>query len=307
MRILHALRTAGLPFPGRILGMAGVLFALAGLSAGYSAPARAILSCEAGAGPTVSGGSFDSCGLNKYQASTSSNFPGAGVAYQGSAVVSPSNGAQGGAISLFDNTPDGVGPPPANGNFYSNLLVDFRISGPASGGSIPVTVLSGGSGSIAADCVNCEASISYLLRLERTGLLIELTAGRTRSSAWATNTTFIGAAGTAAAVPQGFGGTFTFDAAGLLNQTIRLTSNLSGTVALTGANPEGAAVSADASNTALFNVILPAGYSIVAEPSAVPLLTNPVLQVPEPESFVLLSVGLLALGGVVRRSRAFRR
>lgn len=301
MKILQALLTASRLLPRKLAATLAMVAALTGLSAVYSAPALAILSCEAGAGPTVSGGSGDSCGLNKYQASANSNVAGPGVAYFGSASVLPSTGAQSGRISLSDNLQDGLGPPLANGNFYSNLLVDFRITGPASAVAVPVTVLSSVTGGIADNCVNCDASISYLFRLDHPALQVQLTAGRTRGSDWVTNKTTVGADGDVSSTAQGFGGAFTFNAASLLFQPIRLTSNLSGTVALTNANPEGAAISADASNTALFNVIVPAGYSVVAEPSFVPLLTNPVLLVPEPEPVALLTVGLIALVAGVRR------
>jgi hypothetical protein len=302
MRTLLALRATGRLLGRTVLRPAFALIALTGLSAGYSIPAFAILSCEAGAGPTVSGGSAESCGLNKYSASAVANVNGAGVGYVGSATVTPSSGSQGGRISIFDNlSDDGTGPPVANGRFYANLLVDFKITGPASGNAVPVTVLSGVDGGFARDCVNCEASISYLLQLERPGFKLEVTGGRTLNSNWVTNTSLIGATGALTAAQDGFGGAFAFDAAGFLGQNIRLTSNLSGTVAFTGPNAPGAALAANASQTALFNVILPAGYSIVAEPAVVPLLTNPVL-VPEPGSIVLLSGGLVTLLCVARRN-----
>lgn len=306
MRILLPLLATANLLGRKVVRPAFLLIALTGLAAGYSIPAFAILSCEAGAGPTVSGGSSDSCGLNKYSASATSNVSGAGVGYVGSASVSPSGGAQGGSISIFDNVPeDGAGPPVANGSFYANLLVDFRITGPASGTAVPVTVLSGVDGGFARDCTNCEASLSYLLRLQRTGFLLEVTGGRTLNSNWVTNKNLVGPIGDLTAAQDGFGGAFTFDAAGFLGQNIRLTSNLSGAVAFTGPNAPGAALSANASQTALFNLILPAGYSIVADPVAVPLLTNPVL-VPEPGSVVLLSAGLVTLAGIARR-RASRQ
>lgn len=312
MKVLPALRSVATLLPQKRARTVALLVALAGLATGYSVPAFAIFSCDAGAGPTVSGGSADSCGLNKYQANATSNVDGAGVAYAGTASTNLSTGSQSGAISLFDNTQDGLGPPVANGNFYSNLLVDFRISGPASSGPLPSVLLLSVTGTVNDVCVNCEGSISYNLSLQsfQAGLLnVGVSGGRTHNSDWTSNVySSIGASGGLTNAAGGFNGALTFDAAGLVNQSLRLTATLGGTVALTGPNPSGASITADASNTGLFNLILPAGYSIVANPASVTFLTAPVLQVPEPATVGLTIAGLGMLGAVAkRRSRGSKQ
>ena len=307
MKVQLALCPVATLLAQKLARTAALLLALAGLATGYSAPAFAIFSCDAGAGPTVSGGSGDSCGLNKYQANAVSNVGGAGVAYAGSASTNLSTGSQSGAISLFDNTQDGIGPPVANGNFYSNLLVDFRISGPASAVPLPSILLVSATGNVVDDCVNCDGNISYNLLLQSfqgSPLNVGVSGGRTHNSNWTSNVySSIGATGGLTSDSSGFHGALTFDAAGLVNLPLRLTANLSGTVAFTGPNPSGAAISADASNTGLFNLILPSGYTIVANPASVTLLTAPVLQVPEPATIGLMMAGLvMMLGAVAGRS-----
>lgn len=280
--------------------------ALALLGAGSAPSALAIYSCQAGAGPSVSGGSADSCGLNKYQVSvTSTVVNAAGVSYFGNAAASLPKGTQSGGITIADTAADGFGPPAANGSFYSELLADFRIVGPASASPLPVSFVFAASGTIAGNCVDCEAFLGSSIRLQRPGLLLEVSGGRTRFTGWTSDTNAFGGSGVSQATGSGLAGKFVFDAAGLLNQPLRLTSNVSGGVAFTGPNPDGVTLSADASNTVLFNLLLPAGYSIVADPAVVPFLTTPVLTspIPEPQAAALFSAGLFALVAVVGRRR----
>jgi hypothetical protein len=97
-------------------------------------------------------------------------------------------------------------------------------------------------------------------------------------------------------------GVLSFDAASVIGQTFRLTSSLNGNAHLTGVNPSTAFVTVDAGHTALFNVLLPAGYALVAVPGSVPLLTEPILlAVPEPSSYVLMAAGLALIGVAARR------
>ncbi|MBX9964650.1 MAG: hypothetical protein K2Y35_16440 [Burkholderiales bacterium] len=309
MNVLLALRATAVFLLGWLLRRRVALIAVTCLLVGHGTPAFAIASCNAGAGPTVSGGSGDSCGLNKYAVTVTSVVDGGGVGYNGGAATSLISGSQSGSISIFDNLNDGQGPPVANGNFYSNLLVDFTISGPASAAPLPTTLLIGVAGSVAGTCTNCEGQISYSLSLQRGSLLnISVSGGQGPGSDWAASIgSSVGATGSLSNIDdKGFNGALTFDAASLLNQSFRLTASVSGTVNFTGPNPSGASLTADASHTALFNLILPAGYSIVASPNAVPFLTAPVLLVPEPAAASLVSIGLAALSVVAARRRSRR-
>jgi hypothetical protein len=140
------------------------------------------------------------------------------------------------------------------------------------------------------------------------GVLLEVTGGQTyfngAASNWVINRNEIGAAGGTTVYVPGGGGTVTnFDASTVLNQDLRFTGNLSGSAAFTGQNAAGSSLSVNASNTGLFNLLLPAGYSIVANPSQVPWLATPTLTapVPEPRSTALFAAGLAIAGLVARR------
>jgi hypothetical protein len=263
---------------------------------GGSAPAHAILSCQAGAGPTL-GGAFDECAplASKFEANAESTH--------GNASVSALTGSMAGMVTVAPSTF-------GDGRFYGELIVDFRINGPAPSGSVPVDFIFSTEGSIAGDCTNCEANIGASHRIDSvsfSGFQMRTSAARTRTSDWISSHSEFDTSGlgldpsyTADGITSG---RLSFDAAMVLGHTFRLTANLSGNAHLTGPNAPEAFLTADASHTALFNILVPAGYSVSANPAHYPFLTAPILQpVPEPSTYILMAVGL-GLVGVAARHR----
>lgn len=133
-----------------------------------------------------------------------------------------------------------------------------------------------------------------------------VSGGRTRFSDWLASSSASGLNGTTAVSPldaDTVGGTLTFDIASVLGHTFRLQGNVGGNAHFTGANAPSSSISADASNTLLFNLILPDGCSLVPLPAESQLLAAPQLQsVPIPASLWLLGSGLLGLAGAALRS-----
>jgi hypothetical protein len=261
-----------------------------------SAPAHAILSCQAGAGQTL-GGAFDACNP------LSGKFEATATSVHGSASVDARSGSMSGNVTVSPST---IG----DGRFFGELIVDFRISGAPSGGSVPVGFIFSTSGTIAGDCTNCEANVGNSYQIDSvsfSGFQMRASAARTRSTGWLVTTSQFDTSGfdlnpSASDSESGdtVSGLLSFDAALALGHTFRLTANLSGNAHLTGVNDPSAFLTVDSGDTALFNILLPAGYTLTAEPSHYPFLTTAIL-VPEPSAYALMAVGLGLVGLAARR------
>lgn len=272
--------------------------------------AHAIASCSAQAvGPG------DNCGLNKPNAvSPEAQIVGTHVITTGSASVDLPSGALRGAVRISDGpAPGGTGA--ANASFASSLLVDFRIVGPAGAPSVPVRLLSSLGGTLSASCAwpACEASLGYRIELDSVsfgGFHAEATGlTKLNQSGWLYSSSSYDNSGrnlapVASHTPAGDGGLFMFDFNGAqaIDHTLRARIDLSAQLYLHGA-PDGTVMAADAGHTALFNVLVPSGYSV--DTFGVQLLTNPLL-VPEPPSALLALAGV-AIIGLGRRARSVRR
>jgi hypothetical protein len=271
--------------------------------------AHAIASCSAQAvGPG------DNCGLGKpYAVSPETQTVGTHVITTGSASVDLPTGALRGAIRMTDGpAPGGTGA--ANASFAASLVVDFRILGPAGAPSVPVQMISALGGNLSATCTwpGCEGSLGYSVRLDSvsfSGFEAKASGVTTLVQPWLYSSSADDNSGrnlvpVASHTPASDGGSFmfAFDAAQAVGHTLRATIDLSANLYLHGA-PDGTVMAADASHTALFNVLVPAGYSVDA--FGVDLLTQPLL-VPEPPSALLALAGA-AIIGVRRRARSVPR
>ena len=257
--------------------------------------ALAIASCSAQAvGPG------DNCGLGKHFASSpEATIIGTQVLTTGSAGVDLPSGALHGAIRISDGPAFG-GTGAASASFGSSLLVDFRILGPTGAPSVPTQLLSTLSGSLGASCVwpACEGNLGYRVRLDSVsfgGFMAQSTAVTSLTQPWMYSSAAQDGSGRSlepvaghTEAPDGGSFVFAFNAAQVLGHTLRATIELSANLHLFGA-PDNTLIFADAGHTALFNVLVPTGYSIDA--FGVALLTAPLL-VPEPPA------ALLALAGV---------
>jgi hypothetical protein len=270
--------------------------------------AHAIASCSAQAvGPG------DNCGLGKPNAvSPETQTVGTHVITTGSASVDLPTGALRGAIRISDGPALG-GTGAANASFAASLLVDFRILGPAGAPSVPAQLISTLGGSLSATCTwpACEASLGYRVELDSvsfSGFHAQATGLTTLVQPWMYSSSAYDNSGrnlapVASYAPASDGGSFmfAFDAAQAVGHTLRATIDLSANLYLHGA-PDGTVMAADASHTALFNVLLPAGYSVDA--FGVSVLTQPLL-VPEPPAALLALAGIGVLG-LRRRAAAAR-
>ncbi len=269
------------------------LFGLILLALGWSAPSYAIYSCDAAAGFIAGAGSGDSCGLNKYGAHVSYNVGESGIYIEGAAHTVLAKGAMNGHISL-----DGTG----DAQFYSNMLVDFTINGPASSAQLPVNLIFSFAGSIATNCSNCDADLNFSSQLQAAGLNLRAASGRIMHngviSDWNTSLTTQGLNSTGSIVlfdPDTNMGSITFDASTILGQNLRFTGALGANVHL---NALGVInITADHSN--LFNILLPDGYTLSAGNTN--FLSDPTLialpEVPLPTTAVLFISGLMTFAG----------
>lgn len=263
-----------------------------------SAPAHAILSCSAGAGP-IFGGSFDECTplSNKFHAAAESDY--------GNASVSATNGSMSGKVTISPATIN-------DGRFYSELIADFRINGPAPSGSLLVDFIFLTQGSISGNCTNCEADLGFSYRIDSvsfSGFQMQAAAARTRTSDWVVSSSGSDNSGfnliptdSISFLGDTASGGLSFNAASVVGHTFRLTSTLSGNAHLTGPNASDAVLTIDSGNTALFNILLPSGYTLSAVPSNYSFLTTPILQpIPEPALVVQLLVGLGSIALIFMR------
>jgi hypothetical protein len=263
-----------------------------------SSPANAILSCNAVAGPSGGGGAGDNCNPLTDKLEALALDPGRGFA-----SVSAINGSMSGEIAVSTSTI-------SDGTFGGNLTADFRILGPAGGASAPARILFSVGGSIAADCTSCEANIGYSQQIDSVsfaGFRMRISAGRTIGSDWAVTSSQFNTSGFDLAptvvTSSPTAGSLTFDAASVVGHTFRLTASFSGNAHLTGPNAPGSSLIVDAGDTALFNVLLPAGYSFAAVPFNPEFLSAPSL-VPEPSVVALFALSVpLVLVAAARRRR----
>lgn len=162
------------------------------------------------------------------------------------------------------------------------------------------------SGSISGNCTNCNGDISFLFRLDGanfTGFQSSVSGARSLAQPeWTINNQLSGLSSSVSIDPNNPIGTLSFDVSSKIGFEIRIRGDLGASVALT-AGPEGASITADASHTALFNIILPPGYTLTPKTNA-NFLAAPVLQaVPVPTAVWLFASGLFGLISVSRRNR----
>ena len=200
--------------------------------------------------------------------------------------------------------------------FGAEIIQDVRITGPATIDPLLVGFGFSVGGSIVKDCLFCEGNFGGSYKIQNvTGptLLLEASAGRsTGTLGWTYNKTAFGPGVSASDLvvidATHAGGSLNFDVGSLLGHTLRVTVTLAGNAHLTniGIGPNG--ITVDASNTALFNFFLPAGYTLTAigAPGGASFLTDPILvaPVPLPATIWLLSGALAACGAYSRQRKS---
>ena len=285
----------------------GLLLAVMALSA----PAHALLSCNAAA-KTIAGGASDSCvpANNKFEA--------VAAAPTGGAYVNAKNGSAGGSIFVTSST--------RSGSFHGELVVDFRIDGPTPIGNFPVDFIFSGHGSITGDCINCDAELFFRHRIDGLSVdnfFVEARSGRKRNvlggieyiQNWEDQFSFYDGSGfnmnpshSTSLLGDTVNGVVTFDAASVLGQTFRLTSRLQANAHVSLYDLPTAYAMVDSSNTSLFNIVLPDGYTLSTWPSGYPFLATPILQpIPEPAVVVQLLAGLGGIAIVLWKRRSSQK
>lgn len=219
------------------------------------------------------------------------------------------------AYSSLSDVADQSSPGAFNLHTGANLFAQFTLLGPASPDPVPLLGLFSFHGTIGtigcASFLQCEASVSYTAQFSgsdgNTGFQATFGAGRSTGSP-DLNANFLVVSTTASGVMQtdasGNSALATLTAAVRPGYQFTLDLSLSAIARFNPSAPQGALAFADAGNTAMFNFILPEGYSLQATPG---FLSTPLLfpePVPVPAPLVLLASGMAVLGGITRRRRA---
>ena len=257
------------------------------------------MSCSAG---TTDGGAI--CFGQDYSASVDTIQPRGTYDRYGSAYVDAKTGSMGGSITLADSASPG-GPGFGDGYFGVSFDETFRITGPASAGPVLANMMFDVSGSISGNCTFCAGQITFHYRLDGanfTGFQSSVSGSRSLAQPdWTINTNLNGLNSSASIDPDAPVGSLYFDVSSVLGYEIRIRGDLGGSVTFYGGDTDGASISADASHTALFNILLPEGYTLTPKTN-VNFLAAPVLQpVPVPAAAWLFGSGLVGLIGLARR------
>jgi len=200
----------------------------------------------------------------------------------------------------------------------ANLFAQFTLFGPPGTlDPVPLTGLFSFHGTISTSVctsfLQCEAQIAYTAQLSgfdvnnhSDSFKATFGAGRTTGQPILTsnfNVTGANASGALQFDPSGDGASAMLSAMVRPGYQFTLDLSLSAIAAFGNTAPQGATAVAEAGNTALFNFILPEGYSLQATPG---FLSTPLLfpePVPLPAGIVLLASGLPVLGACLRRRR----
>ena len=261
------------------------------------------LSCSAGADGGAGGGVGYICSGSDYIASVELNQSAATYDRFGSAYVNASTGSMGGHITIADNALPG-GPGLGSGRFFSNFAETVRINGPASSTPVIAAFMFGTEGTIAGIGTG-EITYSFALDgIDFSGFQVRVGGARSHVQDWTVNSTAFGLGSSinwAPATPDVTAGMVYFDVRSVLGFRFAVKGSLGGSVSFGGVGGiEGAAITADASHTSLFNFVLPDGYSLSALNTN--FLSNPQLQtVPVPAAVWLFVSGLLGLISMARR------
>lgn len=231
--------------------------------------------------------------------------------------VTTAANAETGSLSAYVALGDGIdpgGPPPRIEQAGANMFAEFDIQGPAGGAAVALQGMFNVSGTITTNCgsfLACNAAFSFSANVQGADLAVgtklpgfNATFGASRSTGspalftqWSgqlPDDTFIDTGTPDAALAA-------FTAMVRPGYRIKVDLSLSATAQFGNNAPVNAVAIADAGQTALFNFLLPEGYSLAAVPG---FLSDPILQpVPIP-GVAWLMAGVLVVGGRALRRQA---